>query len=50
MSLEYGARDLPRVIERKLTRPLSHEILFGKLTEGGSIIAEADNDDNIKII
>ncbi|MDE6740901.1 MAG: AAA family ATPase, partial [Muribaculaceae bacterium] len=47
---EYGARELHRVIERKLTKPLSREILFGALTEGGSATADTDTDGNISII
>ena len=48
MTREYGARELHRVIERRLTKPLSREILFGKLAEGGHAIA--DIDDSGKII
>lgn len=44
---EYGARELHRVIERKLTKPLSREILFGALTEGGKASADAEGDEII---
>jgi ATP-dependent Clp protease ATP-binding subunit ClpA len=32
-----GARPLARVIQEKIKRPLAEEILFGKLTNGGSV-------------
>ena len=32
-----GARPMARLIQEKLKRPLAHEILFGKLQNGGSI-------------
>lgn len=44
MTREYGARELHRVIERRLTKPLSREILFGALTEGGQAKADSDGD------
>ena len=44
MTREYGARELHRVIERKLSKPLSREILFGALTEGGEATADAEAD------
>ena len=33
----YGARPLARVIQDELKKPLSDELLFGKLTEGGKV-------------
>lgn len=44
LTREYGARELHRVIERMLTKPLSREILFGTLSNGG--YAKIDTDDN----
>lgn len=44
MTREYGARELHRVIERRLTKPLSREILFGALTDGGEAVADAEGD------
>ena len=32
-----GARPLQRVIDKDIKRPLSRELLFGKLTNGGNI-------------
>jgi len=33
----YGARPMSRLIHEKIKQPLANEILFGKLTDGGSI-------------
>ena len=33
----YGARPMARLIHEKIKQPLANEILFGKLTDGGSI-------------
>jgi ATP-dependent Clp protease ATP-binding subunit ClpA len=37
---KYGARPMSRLIHDKIKQPLAHEILFGKLTDGGSISVE----------
>ncbi len=37
---KYGARPMARLIHEKIKQPLAHEILFGKLTDGGSVIVE----------
>ena len=34
---DYGARPLARLIQDIIKKPLSEEILFGKLTKGGSV-------------
>lgn len=34
---DYGARPLARLIQDVIKKPLSEEILFGKLTKGGSV-------------
>ncbi len=36
---KFGARPMQRLIHRKIKQPLAKEILFGKLTEGGSATA-----------
>ena len=36
----YGARPLARVIQGDLKRPLSEEILFGKLEKGGNVLVD----------
>ena len=41
---EYGARELDRVIDRMVKRPLSREILFGKLRNGGQAKVMGEND------
>ncbi len=41
---KYGARPMARLIHEKIKQPLAHEILFGQLTDGGSVIVtEKDN-------
>ncbi|MBA2495061.1 MAG: ATP-dependent Clp protease ATP-binding subunit ClpA [Acidobacteria bacterium] len=37
---KYGARPMARLIHDKIKQPLAHEILFGKLTDGGSVSVE----------
>ncbi len=34
---KFGARPMQRLIHDKIKQPLAHEILFGKLAEGGSV-------------
>ncbi len=38
----YGARPMARLIHEKIKQPLANEILFGKLTDGGSLVVDAD--------
>ena len=33
----YGARPLARLIQEKVKKPLSNEILFGTLSKGGTV-------------
>jgi ATP-dependent Clp protease ATP-binding subunit ClpA len=40
----YGARPMARLIHEKIKQPLASEILFGKLTDGGSIEVRAGED------
>jgi len=40
----FGARPLRRVIENEISKPLSREILFGKLQKGGEVKISAKND------
>jgi len=41
----YGARPMSRLIHEKIKQPLANEILFGKLTTGGSVQVDvADNE------
>ncbi|HEY8189297.1 MAG TPA: ATP-dependent Clp protease ATP-binding subunit ClpA, partial [Micavibrio sp.] len=40
-----GARPLGRVIQEKVKRPLAEELLFGKLTEGGTVLVELKGDE-----
>ncbi len=41
----YGARPMARLIHEKIKQPLANEILFGKLTSGGSVVVEENNDE-----
>ena len=41
----YGARPMSRLIHEKIKQPLANEILFGKLTGGGSTIVDVSNED-----
>lgn len=45
----YGARPMSRVIHDKIKQPLASEILFGKLTDGGSVEV-AVKDSTIELI
>lgn len=36
----YGARPMSRLIHEKIKQSLAHEILFGELTDGGSVVVE----------
>ncbi len=36
----YGARPMARLIHERIKQPLAHEILFGKLVDGGSVVVE----------
>ncbi|WP_043816742.1 AAA family ATPase [Deinococcus maricopensis] len=38
-----GARPLARVIETRLARPLADELLFGRLQQGGSVVADVND-------
>jgi len=39
-----GARPLARVIQDEVKRPLTDELLFGKLMTGGKVAVDADGD------
>jgi len=41
---KYGARPMQRLIHEKIKKPLAQEILFGKLTDGGSVTATVEDD------
>jgi ATP-dependent Clp protease ATP-binding subunit ClpA len=45
---KMGARPLQRVIDKEIKRPLSREILFGKLKQGGSVVVDC-RDSEIKL-
>ena len=41
----YGARPLARVVQEHVKKPLSEELLFGRLVDGGSVVVDADKPD-----
>ncbi len=45
----YGARPMSRLIHEKIKQPLANEILFGKLTDGGSAVVEESEGELILI-
>jgi len=46
----YGARPMSRLIHDKIKQPLANEILFGKLTEGGSALVEEKDDELVLVL
>ena len=41
---KMGARPMSRIIQEELKKPLADELLFGKLSEGGSVHVVVEND------
>lgn len=39
---KMGARPLARLIDQEIKKPLSHEVLFGKLEKGGKVLVGVD--------
>jgi ATP-dependent Clp protease ATP-binding subunit ClpA len=44
---KMGARPLSRIIDQQIKKPLSKEMLFGKLKNGGTVTVDADEKDVI---
>ncbi len=44
-SQEFGAREIARLIQDKIKRFFVDEVLFGKLQEGGTALADIEGDD-----
>ncbi len=44
-SREYGARNISRVVQDRISGPLVDEVLFGKLSRGGCVIADVENEE-----
>lgn len=44
---QMGARPLARLIDEKIKKPVSKEILFGKLADGGKVNVDIVNDETI---
>lgn len=45
---QMGARPLQRIVDEEIKKPLSHEILFGKLEKGGEVFVDFDEKNGIK--
>lgn len=46
---EMGARPLSRTIQEHVKKPMAEELLFGKLSKGGSVRIDIDKDDDEKL-
>ena len=44
-----GARPMSRLIQDKIKKSLADEILFGKLSNGGSVSVDINNEGEIKL-
>lgn len=44
-SPEFGAREIARLVQEKIKRFFVNEVLFGKLQQGGTALADIENDD-----
>jgi ATP-dependent Clp protease ATP-binding subunit ClpA len=42
---QMGARPMARLVEQKLKKPLAEAMVFGSLKEGGTALADIENDD-----
>jgi ATP-dependent Clp protease ATP-binding subunit ClpA len=45
-----GARPLQRVVNDNIKKPISKEILFGKLKDGGTVTVNIDNENRIEFV
>ncbi|MES2206582.1 MAG: ATP-dependent Clp protease ATP-binding subunit ClpA [Pseudomonadota bacterium] len=44
-----GARPMQRLIQQRLRKPLADEVLFGRLAQGGSVLADWDKESKLVI-
>ena len=42
--IAFGARPLGRVIQEHVKKPLAEELLFGKLSKGGAVLVDIEDD------
>jgi len=47
---KMGARPLSRIIDNKIKKPLSREMLFGRLKNGGNVVVDVQDRDVILTI
>ena len=45
-----GARPMQRLIQDKIKKPLAEDILFGKLSKGGVVRVDVDEDELVLLI
>lgn len=43
-SHEFGARNISRIVDAEVVAPLTDEVLFGKLSSGGTVMVDFEND------
>ncbi|HEY1407280.1 MAG TPA: hypothetical protein VF857_11770, partial [Spirochaetota bacterium] len=43
-SADFGARELSRVIQNEVKKPLAEETLFGRLSKGGGVTIGSDGE------
>ena len=43
-SREFGARNMARTVEEEIASPLTDEVLFGKLADGGNVTADVQSE------
>ena len=44
-----GARPMARLIQDTIRKALADELLFGRLTGGGKVTIDVDDDDDVKL-
>ncbi|MFQ5634837.1 MAG: ATP-dependent Clp protease ATP-binding subunit ClpA [Gammaproteobacteria bacterium] len=47
---QMGARPMGRIIQENIKRPLAEILLFGELADGGDVLIDLQNDDELKLI
>jgi ATP-dependent Clp protease ATP-binding subunit ClpA len=45
-----GARPMQRLIQDTIRRALADELLFGRLVQGGKVIVDLDEGDQVKLV
>ena len=45
-----GARPMARLIQDTIRKALADELLFGRLTSGGQVTIDVDDDDKVRLV